>query len=298
MEMHEVRYYLALCETLNFTRAAERCHVSQPSLTRAIKALEDEFGGPLFHRERNHTHLTELGRTMQPYLAEVQSQAAEAKGRALGFIKLKDAPLKLGVMCTIGPNRLVGLLSGFRARNEGVHVDLIESNAKTLERTLLDGGLEVTLLASPDPIDERLHAIALYEERFVVAMPPDHRFARQEAVRLEDMVKEPYLLRLNCEFGESADRLLKERGLELNVAYRSEREDWIQAMVLAGLGITDLPESAVAVPGLVTRPLVEPEVSRAVNLVTVRGRPHEPAVGAFVREATRWRTSGHGATRH
>ena len=61
MEMHQVRYFVALCETLNFTRAAEKCNVTQPSLTRAIKLLEDELGGPLFNRERNQTHLTELG---------------------------------------------------------------------------------------------------------------------------------------------------------------------------------------------------------------------------------------------
>ena len=71
MEMHQIRYFLALCEELNFTKAAERCNVAQPSLTRAIKLLEDEFGGELVHRERANTHLTELGRMMRPHLTEV-----------------------------------------------------------------------------------------------------------------------------------------------------------------------------------------------------------------------------------
>ena len=71
MEMHQVRYFLALSAQLNFARAAERCHVAQPSLTRAIKQLEDELGGALFHRERANTHLTELGRTLKPYLVRV-----------------------------------------------------------------------------------------------------------------------------------------------------------------------------------------------------------------------------------
>src|SRR3712207_8365018 len=78
VEMHQVRYFVALCETLNFTRAAERCNVAQPSLTRAIKLLEDELGGPLFNRERNRTHLTELGRMMEPrseeHTSELQSR--------------------------------------------------------------------------------------------------------------------------------------------------------------------------------------------------------------------------------
>src|SRR3569833_1550016 len=71
MEVHEIRYFLAVCRTLNFTRAAEQCNVTQPALTRAIQKLEDELGGLLFSRERGNTHLTELGRLMQPHLEEV-----------------------------------------------------------------------------------------------------------------------------------------------------------------------------------------------------------------------------------
>jgi hypothetical protein len=67
VEMHQIRYFLALCKEFNFTKAAERCNVAQPSLTRAIKLLEEEFGGPLVHRERVNTHLTELGRMVRPF---------------------------------------------------------------------------------------------------------------------------------------------------------------------------------------------------------------------------------------
>src|SRR5690242_435178 len=71
MELNEIRYFLALSKTLNFTKAAEACHVSQPALTRAIRKMEDELGGLLFSRERNNTHMTELGRLIEPHLAEV-----------------------------------------------------------------------------------------------------------------------------------------------------------------------------------------------------------------------------------
>ena len=80
MEMQQVRYFLAVCEELNFTRAAEKCHVAQPSLTRAIKLLEDELGGPLFHRERNNTHLSELGNSVRPFLEEVYQRAPAGQG--------------------------------------------------------------------------------------------------------------------------------------------------------------------------------------------------------------------------
>jgi DNA-binding transcriptional LysR family regulator len=71
MEMHQIRYFLAVCETLNFTRAAEQCNVTQPALTRAIQKLEEELGGLLFRRERHLTHLTDLGRLVRPQLEQV-----------------------------------------------------------------------------------------------------------------------------------------------------------------------------------------------------------------------------------
>lgn len=96
MEMHQIRYFLAVAEELNFTRAAECRNVSQPSLTCAIKLLEKELGGPLFHRERANTHLSELGRTVHPHLAQVYEQAQTAKREAKDFVKLAKAELKLG----------------------------------------------------------------------------------------------------------------------------------------------------------------------------------------------------------
>src|SRR5262245_11508152 len=79
MEMHQIRYFLAVADELNFTRAAEKCNVAQPSLTRAIKLLEEELGGPLFHRERANTHLSELGRAVQPNLEQILVESQRAK---------------------------------------------------------------------------------------------------------------------------------------------------------------------------------------------------------------------------
>ena len=82
MQMNQVRYFLALCEERNFTRAAKRCGVSQPSLTNAIKRLEQTLGGPLFHRDRRNIELTELGRVVKPYLKQINQCAYEAKRKA------------------------------------------------------------------------------------------------------------------------------------------------------------------------------------------------------------------------
>lgn len=287
MELHQVRYYLALCETLNFTRAAEMCHVSQPSLTRAIKALEDELGGPLFHRERNNSHLTDLGRIMRPYLEQVLGNLENAKGRAQDFVKLKAAPLAVGLMCTIGPTKLVPLFSRFHDRHPGIDLYLKDGTAEELHEELAKGDLDVAIYGLPGGYDDRFHVQPLFKERFVIVVSPEHPFAGKDAVRFGDLNGERYLVRWNCEVGDQFRAVLTEKGIEPLRPYRSERDDWIQAMIAAGLGFGFFPECAVTLPGIVKKPLVDPEVQRTVNLVTVRGRPYSPAVGAFVREALR-----------
>lgn len=289
MEMHQVRYFMAVAEALNFTRAAEKCNVSQPALTRAIQGLEDELGGPLFHRERNNTHLTELGRMMQPYLGEVWAQSQQAKARAKAFANMAEAPLAIGVMCSIGPAKLLDLFNGFRERNPGVQIHFRDASGAKLTEWLTRGELDIAIFGQPDPIDERFHALELFREKFVIGLAPDHRLCKANAIKMADLDGERYLWRTTCEFTDFMEREYESRGVKIKLAYRSDRDDWIQAMARAGLGFTFIPEFAVTVDGLQVRPLIDPEVTRVVNLVTVRGRPQTPPVGAFVREAMKWR---------
>ncbi len=97
MEMQQVRYFLALSKTLNFTRAAEECHVTQPALTRSIKQLEEELGGTLIRRERTHSHLTELGRRMLPMLQQCYDAAVSAKSLAKAVQYRDVVPLNVAV---------------------------------------------------------------------------------------------------------------------------------------------------------------------------------------------------------
>jgi len=119
MEMHQIRYFLAVAEELNFTKAAERCNVSQPALSRAIQALEQELGGPLFRRERSHTHLSELGRMVQPHLTQVFDSSRSAKRLAREYGRLTKTPLKLGIMSTIAPDQIIDLITAVRTRHPG-----------------------------------------------------------------------------------------------------------------------------------------------------------------------------------
>ncbi len=285
MEMHQLRYFLAVCQTFNFTSAAELCHVSQPSLSRAIKNLEGELGGPLFRRERSRTHLSDLGRMMQPYLEQCLANANAAKAAAEGAQKLDEAPLNLGIMCTIGPNRVTGLISKLHREMPGIRLSLRDAVPDDLIGRLLDGDLDVALFGMPRELPDRFDRYPLYRERFVVAFPPGHRFERQNAVKLRDMDQEPYLVRSNCEYTDYIANLLKEKDVSLNVRYESEREDWIQSMIMAGMGSSLMPEHLSMHPNLARRLVVDPEVTREIELVTVSGRRFSPAVEAFVRMA-------------
>ncbi len=292
MEMHQLRYFLAVCELLNFTRAAERCNVSQPALTRAIKKLEEELGGPLFRRERNLTHLTELGRMLRPHLEQSLACTMAAMATAQDFQSLEKAPLNLGVMCTIGPSRLIGLMSKIRRDLPGIELTLHDVVPNEVVDRLLAGSLDVALFGLPESLPERFDRRPLYRERYVVAFPPGHRFEKKNVVRLRDMDNESYLPRLNCEYTDYIGGLLAKSKVSLDIRYASEREDWVQSMILAGMGSTFLPEHLSLHPDLPMRLLAEPQVTRQIELVTVAGRRFSPAVEAFVRlvEAHNWST--------
>ena len=289
LEMHQIRYFLAVAETLNFTRAAETCNVTQPALTRAVQKLEEEHGGLLFRRERNHTHLTDLGRLMRQHLEHVLSQAAAAQTTAKSFLKLDDAPLNLGVMCTIGQAKFVGFLTAFRARQPGIEINVVEGVPARLAELLGEGAIDVAVMASPAPLGERFQAQPLFRERFMVGLPIGHALARKNMIALAELDGESYLARMNCEMRDHIRAERERRGIAIRYCFRSERDDWIQSMVAAGLGICIMPESLPVQPGVTSRPIFDPEIIREVMLVYIAGRRFSPAVSAFIRAIREYR---------
>jgi LysR family hydrogen peroxide-inducible transcriptional activator len=282
MELHEIRYFLALSRTLNFTRAAEACHVTQPALTRAIRKIEEELGGLLFSRERNNTHMTQLGRLIEPHLTEVLSRTGEVKDIASRFLKLEKADLAVGVMCTIAPLQFVSFLGRFRADNPGVEVTLLEAVPERLCNLLLKGEMDVALMARPSGFEPPLQATELYSERFVVACSAGHRFATKINVPMAELEGEFYFNRINCEFADVLGDMVRAQGITLMRSYRSERDDWILTMIAAGLGVCFLPEYTASFPGVIGCPVTSPSVARQVCMVTVGGRRVSSPLKAFV----------------
>jgi DNA-binding transcriptional LysR family regulator len=127
----------------------------------------------------------------------------------------------------------------------------------------------------------------LFREQMMVVIPPNHALAVRETIRVKDLHGMNYVNRAKCEFNGYAGQFFQEQGVQCRTVYRSERDDWVLAMIRAGLGFGFMPQFSVTDPAVVARPLIEPDFWRTVNLCTVRGRPHSPAVGALVREAMR-----------
>ncbi len=282
MELHQIRYFIATSETLNFTRAAEMCGVSQPSLTKAIKKLEEELGGLLFRREGKRTHLTELGRLVRPRLEQALSLTDIARSEAVDFSTMATATLTLGCMCTIAPSSIISLVEHFSQRLPQLNLNLREASGHRLLEMLLEGEIDIALVGLPQ-YDEALATAPLFEERYVVAFPKGHRFEAMQEVPTHELAGERYLKRVNCEY---LDYFELEEGAwsqALDVRYKSEHESWVQAMVIAGLGCAIMPEGLSLHPELKRRPLSEPFIQRTISVVTVRGRRHTPVVELFVR---------------
>lgn len=290
MEMHQVRYFVALCEHGNFARAAEACGVSQPALTSALQRLERDMGGPLFHREGKRLVLSRLGRMVRPHIEQLRDQSEAAATIARNFRLLKAAPLAIGVTPTIGPGRIALFFDEFRRRHPSVELAVSALPLAALQRALENGDLDYGIVSAPQGLPDSLRHEALYEEPYTVIFPPGHRLERLQSVSLADVSGESYVDRLACELREVVMATCAERKVELYANYRSDREEWVEAMVAAGMGFAFMPRYSVRHAGVQSRPLVDPPVKRTILLVDVRGRRRSPAAQAFAQQlaAHRW----------
>ena len=292
MEMHQVRYFLVAAKTLSFTRAAELCRISQPALTTAIRKLETRLQSALFHREGRSLLLTEFGRQMLPHLEQIIAQAEAAETVAKNFRLLNQVPIRLGVMSTIGPMRLAGLLAAFEQKCPGVDTVLHDGAPEALAAQLDADELDVAILNPLQGMGESYRTEPLYTERIVVVLPPEHPLNERNAISLRDLDGMAYVDRPSCEMREMVTGMCENMGVKLYAHFRAEREDWVQAMVMAKIGFALMPEHSVVHPASIQRPLIDPVVERTISLITVPGRKHSHAVAAFVRHIRAYRWNG------
>ena len=146
MELHQVRYFLAVASTLNFTRAAEQCNVTQPALTKGVQKLEQELGGQLIYRERELTQLTDLGKEVLPMLARTLASAETARRRAKEFQRKEVAPLKIGLAPSISASLVLDPIAEIAKFVPGLHVELRQGSAEKLVDLLLEGEINAAMV--------------------------------------------------------------------------------------------------------------------------------------------------------
>ncbi|MDJ0918452.1 MAG: LysR family transcriptional regulator [Woeseiaceae bacterium] len=287
MEMNQVRYFLAVCEHRNFTHAARASYVSQPSLTAAIKKLEDEFGGALFLRDRAGCRLTALGALVRPHIEAVQQQALEAKDEAVRYNRLERVPLSVGLGETIGQNRIAKSVERYRRRYPESDIELIVDSQSSLLEGLREGSLDVAV-TSAEVSDELYRVDPMYSEEYRAVVAADHKLGNHSSVSLEMLADTSMLDRLNCEMRESLYQTCAENGHSLYAAYRSNRLEWLLAMARRGSGVVVLPDSSIPdEPSLVSLPIEGLKISRQVVAVRYKHQPSRPEVETLVSEMAR-----------
>src|SRR5258708_22083188 len=197
MEMHQIRYFLAVTRTLNFTRAADECNVTQPSLTRAIKQLEAELGGDLFRRERP-AGLTELGQRMHPLLEQCYEAAAGARSLASWFRSGEIGALRIALTHYVDLSILIPFLNQIKRQFNRLEFKFLRGNSREVAEMLKKGDAELGIAAELGQDWGRLDTWPLFTEHFQLVVSRRHRLADRDSVAFEDLRSEPLLSRNYC----------------------------------------------------------------------------------------------------
>lgn len=286
MNLRDLKYLVALAEERHFGKAAERCHVSQPTLSAQIRKLEEYLGVSLVERQPKKVSLTETGE-------RIVARARLALQEADAIVELARTDrdplageLKLAFIPTVGPYLLPKVATRLKRALPKLKLLLYEYQTAQLLEKLRDGDIDMGILALPVPTDG-LECRELYEEAFMLAVPDSHPLAQRERARVEDLRGETLLL---LEDGHC----LRDQALEVcsrvrvseDQDYRATSLETLRQMVAAGHGVTLLPQLATIGPGGTTRglrvrPFARPSPSRSIGAVWRKSTTRGPAIEAI-----------------
>jgi LysR family hydrogen peroxide-inducible transcriptional activator len=289
MEIHQLRYFVAVAEEGSFSNAAEREHVSQPSLSQQIQKLEAELNQQLFDRLPRSVVLTEAGRSLLPYARQILSAIADA-GRSVSALEHEVAGrLSVGATPSIALCVLPRLIGSFQRSYPNVTFELFEDMTDKLAQQLEDGTLDVVLASSGDNAPTLSH-YSLGKEPLLMLLPEKHRLARRKTIKWSDLASEKFLL---LHEGHSLSiqvrRLLVANNLNPEIVLQGAQLVTIARMVAAGLGVTVIPKMMVEtefIKGCVAVHFAKPAPMRELTLLRNPLRFESKAAAAFREEAT------------
>jgi LysR family transcriptional regulator, hydrogen peroxide-inducible genes activator len=290
MTLTELKYIVAVARERHFGRAAEACHVSQPTLSVAVKKLEEELDVKLFERGANEVSTTPLGEQIVRQAQQVIEQAAAIREIAKTGKDPVSGPLRLGVIYTVGPYLLPDLVRQAIERVPQMPLVLQENFTARLLDMLRTGDLDCAILAEPFP-DTGLAVAPLYDEPFLAAVPRTHPIAQRESITAEELKNETMLLlgTGHC-FRDHVLEVCPEyarfsSGAEgIRKSFEGSSLETIKYMVASGMGVTVVPRLSVpaeAQPHVAYIPFKEPVPTRRVVLAWRRTFPRYEAIAAL-----------------
>ena len=289
MTLTDLRYLVALAHERHFGRAAERCHVSQPTLSVAVKKVEDELGIQLFERSASEVKITETGRRIVAQAEKVLMEASQIQEIAAAGKDPLAGPLRVGVIYTIGPYLLPRLIPRVHQLAPRMPLIIQENYTARLAEALKRGELDVIIISLPF---EEVGVVAqpVYDEPFRVLMPADHPWTDHREVDAQQLAEDQLLLlgSGNCFRDQVLEVCPSCRNIGgLQRTLEGSSLETIRHMVATGLGVTVLPSSAAdemaANPLVAVRPFAEPQPSRRVALAWRVTYPRSGAIDVLRR---------------
>ena len=261
MELRHIRYFLAIAEEGNFTRAAAGLGIGQPPLSLQIKDLEKEIGAVLFRRSVRGAELTPAGRAFLEAVKDMPTHAERAISLARRASRGEIGHLTVGFTASSAFNTLVpGTVKAFRHAYPGVEVALVESNTMPLVAGLTDGKLDIAFLRSGDATGKNLKVQQILEEPLVIALPTDHRACREAEVDLAHLAQESFILfsrDIGPDLFDTITGILHKAGINPQVHQLALQFSSIINFVAAALGVSVVPAplSQLHIPGVAFRPI-------------------------------------------
>ena len=272
MEMHQVRYFLAVARTLNFTRAADECNVTQPSLTRAIKQLEAELGGDLFRRERPAAQLTELGTRMHPLLKQCYDAASSARSLASSLKQGNLGALRIAISESIDLTLLMPHLEQLRGRFSAVEFKLLRGDAEKVGSYLKKGDAELAVVTEIGPEWDRFDHWPLFTEPFRLVLNESNPLIEKANLQLEDLRDSELLSSGFCEHAERLKDALRSHEIDADLCHEISTQHDLTKMLEANIGVALAPDSTSFPSTIRSRPIDNLDVRRSVQLYGVAGR--------------------------
>ncbi|MGW0683809.1 LysR family transcriptional regulator [Streptomyces sp. NPDC002754] len=288
MELRQLEYFVAVAEERNFTRAAERVHISQSGVSAQIRQLERELGAELFDRSSRTVTLTVAGKAALEH-ARSTLAAAGTVGRAVAEVsELVRGRLAVGMVigCTITP--LFDALAAFHDAHPGVELSLLEDGSDRLVEGVRAGEVDLALIGAAHTTPDGLDALTIVDERLVVAVPAGHPLAKQRRVALRDLMDHPIVcMPPGTGLRTVLDRACTAQGLHPTIALEASAADSIAALADRGLGVAVLSESMAAGHRERLNARTIDDVDAPALLALVWKRAHNPALRELLEHARR-----------